>query len=199
MHQKGGRNYYTTSSGQELEIRPYDRPRRLDSPDPATRFRDLILYTNWCLEIYGLVRRECLARTSLHGTYHGTDKRILAELSLMGRFALLEEAMLLYRQHPVQSQRYRGSAVARDLYLSGDVARRWSKVPRWNNLSGYVRTVRKSNLGLGSRLACFQAIGLWFVQPAKWGPILREARDICASMLPARPERAQRPGAEVPE
>ena len=192
IKQRDGRNYWVTSSGAELDIRPYDRPRRLDSRDAGVRFRDLILYTNWCLEIYGLVRREALARTSLHGTYHGTDKRILAELSLMGRFALLDEIMLFYRQHPVQAQRYQGSAVSRDLYLSGDVAQKWSKVPRWNNLSGYYRAVMRADLGAGARLACLEGIARWFIQPHKWKPILREARENCFAFV-AR--KARTPGA----
>jgi hypothetical protein len=198
MMQRGGQNYYISSTGQVLDIRPYDCPRRLDSPDPAIRFRDLVLYTNWCLEIYGLVRRNCLRRTSLHGTYHGTDKRVLAELALMGRFALLDEVMLFYRQHPVQAERYRGSAVARDLYLSGDGGRRWSKVPRWHNLSGYCRAVHSAELGIGSQLACFAGIGRWFLQPAKWAPILREAREIYASTLTAESPSAERGRMEFP-
>jgi glycosyltransferase involved in cell wall biosynthesis len=194
MQQRGGRNFYIASSGRELTIRPYDRGKRLDSRNPVTRFRDLILYTNWCLEIYGLVRREALARTSLHGTYHGTDKRVLAELSLLGRFALLDEVMLYYRQHPVQAQRYQGSAVARDLYLSGDVARQWSKLPRWKNLNGYCQAVQNADLDIGSRLACYTAIGRWFLQPAKWAPILREGAQICAALAdgPVRATEASR-------
>ncbi len=187
MRRRKGGNYYTTSSGDELSIRPYDRARRLDSANPAVRFADLILHTNWCLEIFGLVRVHCLRKTSLHGTYHGTDKRILAELALMGRFALLDEVMLFYRQHPVQAKRYQGSAISRDLYLSGGAKEARSKLPRANNLGGYWRAVQSARLTVPGALACHIAIARWFLQPAKWRPILREALELRSPAPSMRP------------
>ena len=189
--EKTSRGYcYTSASGKSLQIRPYDRARRLESPAAHERFRDLVRYTNWCLEIYGLVRTEVLRRTSLHGAYHGTDKRILAELSLMGKFKLLPEVMLFYRQHPVQAQRYSGSAQARDIYLAGDVSPQRSKLPRWNNLCGYTRAVINSDLGVAARLACLAGIGMWFLQPAKWRPLFLEGTENLTTKLPHRQSRS---------
>jgi glycosyltransferase involved in cell wall biosynthesis len=182
-----GRNVYTTPAGEEMRIRPYDKYKRLDSPKPDVRFSDMILNTEWCLEIYGLMRTSVLAQTSLHGTYHGTDKRILAELTLLGRFALLDDVMLFYRQHPVQAKRYRASAVSRDLYLSGEAAPTWSRVPRIHNFRGYANAVRRAGLTGAERARCYAAIARWMIQPAKWKPLGLEAAQIAASLLKSRP------------
>ena len=183
IEKRAGVYCYTSSSGECHRIRPYDRPRRLDSEAVHERFGDLVRHTNWCLEIYGLVRTAALRRTSLHGPYHGTDKRILAELSLMGRFKLLPEVMLYYRQHPAQAKMYQASSYVRDRYLAGETASDCSKLPRWNNFRGFTRAVIQSDLGKPAQLACLGAIGMWFLQPGKWGALLRESVQNVSAML----------------
>ncbi len=51
------------------------------SPDPARRFDDVLHGMRLCSEIFGVMRTELLRRTSLHGSYYGSDKVLLAELA----------------------------------------------------------------------------------------------------------------------
>jgi hypothetical protein len=138
------------------------------------------------LEIYGLVRSELLRKTGLHGTYHGTDKRILAELSLMGPIVQLDEVMLFYRQHPVQAKRYHASAAWREAYAAGESTRQLAKIPRIRNMIGYSAAVKNADLSMGQRLKCYVAVGRWFLQPNKWAPLLVEAAQNTSAAVKAQ-------------
>ncbi|MDX2149531.1 MAG: glycosyltransferase family 2 protein [Bryobacteraceae bacterium] len=167
-------HYWLPPGGQRSPIRPADPPRRLSSPLPWRRYRDILLRTNWDIEIYGLVRARYLSRTSLHGLYHGTDKRILAELSLMGRFVEIPEVLFYYRQHPVQAHLYEASGVVRDLYLSAG-QRRGSVIPRWNNFKGFCTAPLRAGLGALESTLCLAATATWALRINRWPALLREA------------------------
>jgi hypothetical protein len=159
-------HFWVNGAGRKSPIRPYDPPRRLNSRRASERFRDILLETNWDIEIYGVVRAEALRRTGLHATYHGTDKRILAELTLMGRFVEIPEVLFFYRQHPVQAQLYKASTPVRDRYMGGGGFS--SLIPRFNNLRGYMTAVNQTALPSSEKAGCYAAIGEWVVRPRRW-------------------------------
>lgn len=75
------------ANGRTVRLADYDPPtRRLASTDPRRRFRDILLHTHWCFEIFGLIRRETMRRSAGQGLYYGSDKTLLAELALRGDF-----------------------------------------------------------------------------------------------------------------
>jgi len=73
------------------------------SSRPADRFAPLVLERDICKEIFGLIRKDALSRTSLHADYAGQDRALLAELSLLGRFIKLPEPLFIHRDHPDRS------------------------------------------------------------------------------------------------
>lgn len=70
------------------------------SHDSIERFRAVVLDPHWCVEIFGLMRRAALSGTVGHAPYRGSDRAILAELALRGRFLTLPERLFLNRDHP---------------------------------------------------------------------------------------------------
>lgn len=171
--EKGGRYYWLDDSGQQYRIRPYDPPRRLNSPQPYQRFWDVLLKTHWITEIYGLMRADVLRKTSLHGGYLGTDKRIIAELSLLGPFVEIPEVLFYYRQHPAQWKRYRAQGPARDQYLSGEGGT-WCKIPRSQNLRGYLRAPMRTDLSAAQRCLCWLGVAAWLCRVRQWPGLLAE-------------------------
>ena len=85
---------------------------RLMACDPTLRFEAVLFNMNMCLEIFGLMRRSALARTSLLGTFFGADKVMLAQMSLLGPFWLGQETLAFRRCHAQQSS-YSASLVRR--------------------------------------------------------------------------------------
>ena len=72
----------------------------------STRFAALVLHQHICSEIFGLMRTDVARRSQrLEGNYHGSDRAMLAELSLLGRFAQIEEPLFLNREHSARAVR----------------------------------------------------------------------------------------------
>jgi len=88
-------------------LRNYNTNLDTSSAKPEQRFRELVLTTigYFCFEIFGLMRTEILKKTPLIASYSASDKVLLAELSLYGRFHEIPEYLFLRRIHPQQSTR----------------------------------------------------------------------------------------------
>lgn len=150
----------------------YDVPRRLDSPQPQQRFRDVLLSTRRCFEIFGLIRREALAKTGGHGSFYGSDKVILSALSLMGRLVEVPEPLFFRRHHAGASGSIK-SVRARETWIGARV-RGWWVFPRVKCLRGYCRSVVEAQLGWRERTGCFAAVARYLLQGHRWVAVMRE-------------------------
>ena len=73
------------------------------SCDPAARFAEALDRGGTCFPIFGLIRKSCLDRSMLHLPYYGSDRALLAELALLGKFRRIETATFFNREHPTRS------------------------------------------------------------------------------------------------
>ncbi len=98
-------------------------PGRGTAADPVERFRDLFLHLVRCFDVFGVMRTEVLRRTALHRSYYGSDRSLLVELALYGRYHEVPEPLFLKREHGRTS-----------LALSPEARARWidprARVPR---------------------------------------------------------------------
>jgi hypothetical protein len=72
------------------------------SESASTRLLN-ILFNGMCDPIFGVMRTAVLRRTGLHGAYADSDRVLLAELGLRGRFVLLPERLFFRRVHAAQT------------------------------------------------------------------------------------------------
>ncbi len=165
----------------------------LTSADPAERFAAVLCNMDWCFEIYGLMRRSALARASAMPSYYGGDKVLLAELSLLGRYHLLETPLFYRRCHPGQSSSPQTSRY-RAMWISG---RRIQLVPpQLRLLTGYLRAVLWAKLTPVQRLRCLLAIGQRAVTIGLQGHVVshrhsRNHPEILSSAAPAETNERQ--------
>lgn len=75
----------------------------IDDPDPAVRFQQAIELSGTCFPIFGVFRRANLARSTLHRPYYGSDRAVLAEAAIMGKFLRVEHAVFYNREHQQRS------------------------------------------------------------------------------------------------
>lgn len=75
----------------------------LDGLDAAERFGKVIRFSGTCFEIFGLYRMDMLRRTTLHRLYYGSDRGLLAEVALLGKYVLCENAVFYNREHASRS------------------------------------------------------------------------------------------------
>jgi glycosyltransferase involved in cell wall biosynthesis len=73
------------------------------SPDPAERFRQVLWSLKAIYPIYGVIRTEALRRTQLFRSHSGSDRILLAELSLLGQLYQIPE-LLLYERETLSSR-----------------------------------------------------------------------------------------------
>jgi glycosyltransferase involved in cell wall biosynthesis len=134
----------------------------LEADSPVERL-DLILNSALgCFEIFGLIRREALSKTDLHQSYHDSDRALLAELALLGKFVWVSDARLYNRDHPQRSIRIasrRERLRWQDARLSG----RTSSMPRWSLLRHCMRMVFKHLRG-ADRVRGSLVVLRWFTK-----------------------------------
>ena len=76
-----------------------DVPDIGDSPVAINRFWQVLTRARWGTHMFGVVRREILQQTSLLPNFAGSDRAMLAELVLLGRFRCANEQLFLKRFH----------------------------------------------------------------------------------------------------
>jgi len=123
------------------------------SRDPARRFDDVLHGMRLCSEIFGVMRTDLLRRTSLHGSYYGSDKVLLAELALLGRIETVPEPLFIKRFHKDTSY-----------YLTTRERAAWIdpaatfRVPQIQVLRGYLAALSLVPLTPAQRARCLGSI-----------------------------------------
>lgn len=80
---------------------PAGRP--LDHAAGRVRFLHIVLHTQWCFEIFGVMRRKLAIAAGGHRAFYGADKVLLAKLAMHGPMLRVPEALFLRREHPGNS------------------------------------------------------------------------------------------------
>lgn len=81
------------------ELRRYDQDQLgLLSPSPSQRLRATFRLAYPAM-VWGVMRREAVAKTRLFGSYLGSDWNFVGEMVLLGRVALADECLFKVRNH----------------------------------------------------------------------------------------------------
>jgi glycosyltransferase involved in cell wall biosynthesis len=76
-----------------------DVPSIGDTPVATTRFWHVLTRARWGTHMFGVVRRDILKQTALLPNFSGSDRAMLAELALLGRFQCANEQLFFKRFH----------------------------------------------------------------------------------------------------
>lgn len=91
------------TAGNEFVQVAFEETPSIDSDDPGVRFRQVLELAKTCFPIFGVFRRDLLARSTLHRPYYGSDRALLAEMAILGKFRRVDEAMFYNREHEERS------------------------------------------------------------------------------------------------
>lgn len=144
-------------------VKVYPGKRYFNSPVPRRRFYEFVLDPHPVVAVFGLMRREVLGRTRLIGKYAGSDRPLLSELSLLGKFYEVPEHLFFYRFHEEQSWGGNKSAQAQQAWYD---PRRTGRItfPQWRLLREHFRSIERSPVGLKDRVSCYLYMGYWMVK-----------------------------------
>lgn len=134
-----------------------------NTPQASARFAGVLLTSHWSFEAFGLIRRAALVQTRLITPHVMSDKELLAELALRGRFAHVPQPLFLSREHAGRS--VRAFAPHRRVpWFSTGSAKRFV-LPHWQTLLGYVQAVQRVALPPAERVRCYGVVAHWVLRP----------------------------------
>lgn len=126
-------------AGHPIDSIGYELPG-LQADSPVERLDIVLNGALACFEIFGLIRREALRKTELHQSYHDSDRALIAELALLGKFVQVPDARMFNRDHPKRSIRI-VTRRERLRWQDAKLSRRMSALPRWSLLRHCMRMV----------------------------------------------------------
>ena len=145
------------SAGQYGEV--YQNPCcKFDDPAPDIRFAEMVLLPHACYEVFGVIRSDVLRETKLIGPYMNSDRTLLAELALHGKFHELPEALFISRDHAGRSVKLHPHA--RHVWF--DSARtRSMHFPYWHMVKEYLSCVARTPLPKRVKVKCYGHVVRW--------------------------------------
>jgi hypothetical protein len=140
------------------------------SSSASERFAAVLLGAAWTLDLYGLIRSDALRRTRGHLPTYGSEKILVGELSLIGRYVEVPQPLKLIRIHEAASGGL--TETAQQQHFMGKQKSCWIH-PRVQLFLGQIATPLRASLPLAERVRCLWALGRYLFQVRKWGGIVR--------------------------
>jgi glycosyltransferase involved in cell wall biosynthesis len=168
---------------------------RFDSKHPHVRFGDMICQRHNCFALFGLMRREHLAATHLHGAYPGGDRTLLGEMALRAQLHQIQDYLFDRRDHPGA---YSSQRRDRNLMSWWDTDKGHLRFPNWRRLEEHLASIDGAGLPLAERFLCRAQFFRWVLGPTwyrqRWvllgGDLLAGAWQGIRQLLPHRRELA---------
>lgn len=146
--------------GNEIEIKR--SAVRSDDPDPVLRFQGLstVRGSHNCEEVFGLIRRDVLAKTKLIDNYTDSDRTLLADLGLRGRFQEIASPLFLHRLHPQGSVTANPTRHDRSAWFDPRVATKLV-FPNWRQLYELMLVIWAAPISNRERIRCYRVMFNW--------------------------------------
>jgi glycosyltransferase involved in cell wall biosynthesis len=155
-------------NGEFIEY--YDDNFGFASTQPHRRFRNFLerIDDYDCNAVFGLMRRSVLEKTSLIGNYHSSDKVLLAELVLRGKFFEIPEYLFFRRFHPEMStMKCRTEADFASWYDTSEDERPVS--PTIKRTGEFLKAIHNSSLNWWQKGYCLVSIGgFYLLERKRW-------------------------------
>ncbi len=126
-----------------------DERLRTSSLDPVVRARDLLLKDHGGYPLSGLIRLDALRKLPPRGSFEHSDRVLLLQLGLLGRFYEVPEHLSICCKHTVEAVSPLPQPPRKPLF------------PEWNAAKEFSRSVARSPLNGAQRLRCYLAIVRW--------------------------------------
>ncbi|MGI8822535.1 MAG: glycosyltransferase family 2 protein [Acidimicrobiia bacterium] len=124
---------------------------------PYRRLRTYVSDRTKNPQVFGVMRRTVLEATPLLGNYPKSDTVLMYEMAMRGRFALVEEPLLLNRDHPARQGRLALRERTRWYHPERDMP----LLPRWNQLGGFLAAVVRVPMPAGDKVRSL-GFALWW-------------------------------------
>jgi glycosyltransferase involved in cell wall biosynthesis len=137
-------------------------PAKPDSgaEEVGDRFFEIVCRSMPVVSIFGLVRTNVLQQTMLIGKYSGSDRPLLGELCLHGRFHEVPETLFHYRRHDQQSWGDNKSHHEQQAWYDPSRAGKIT-FPHWRLLAEHFRSIHRAPISFADKLQCYGCMARW--------------------------------------
>ena len=164
----------------EKVLQQYDSGlEQIGSPSPYARFRNLIMSDHYCFDVFGVIRLSALVDLPLIASYIGSDRALLAELGLKGRFFRVPEVLFLSRDHSERSMRKmarRDRGGWFDPRLEGRIV-----APHLRIVLEYAKAILRSAPSVRQKFRCLGLLFPWILQNK--GEIKGDLKHVCRELV----------------
>lgn len=150
----------------------FDHELQVNSQKPHERFHDLVCIPHNCVFSFGLIRASVLKIIPLIASYVTSDRILLGELGLLGRFYTVPEQLFLRRDHiqALSCGAYPRLQTRLGWFDSAKVGR--INFPTWRSGIEYFKAVTRTPLSPFERLLCYAQMGAWLKQ--QWSGLIKD-------------------------
>ena len=126
-----------------------------DSPRPSVRLAARLRQQR-CLDVFGVIRADAMRGLMIRGDHIGADRTLLSELALRGRFLLVDEPLLINREHPQRATRISRMRGRQELAAWYDPrAAERPECSTWTAYATHVALIRTHVRDPRERLSCY--------------------------------------------
>lgn len=138
-------------------------PREFLSSVPSERFKAMTDTHYSCEIVFGLMPTEILRRTNMIADYADSDRTLIAELGLHGRFYEIPEVLFLHRQHNSRFVNAYRTPQERTAWFNPAMQGKLV-FPVGRQLAELVKLIGRSPLPMAERIKCYVYMLEWFVR-----------------------------------
>ena len=155
-----------------------DGPAIGDSAVAVERFWQVLAQARWGTLMFGVIRHQILQQTRLMPNFSGSDRALLAELALLGRFQSSQECLFLKRFHANASW----ALNQRELksFLCTDGKQYWRRA---RQLKAYFLASRGKPIGAREKSICTMMVAAHCIRIAAQALTGKDARNAAQGLV----------------
>jgi glycosyltransferase involved in cell wall biosynthesis len=159
--------------GQFVEYYPDNF--NLPSPHPHKRFGHIIGAKRLLNPFYGVIRANILKQTHLVEGYPASDRVLLGELALFGKFYEIPEYLFYRRVHPQKSTVVNVTDESMAAWFD-PTTRGKLLVPRLRRFWGFLRAISHCRLNWSEQIRCYLEFGRFYLSIQRMGGAMRDLK-----------------------
>jgi hypothetical protein len=102
---------------------------------------------------FGVIRLDVLRQTGLHGAYPTSDRVLLGELALHGRFHEVDEPLFFRRDHGGRAARASRSPAELAAWFDSTRSEAYRSL-RWTRFVNHLRTIARTPMSVEQKVRC---------------------------------------------
>jgi glycosyltransferase involved in cell wall biosynthesis len=139
----------------------------VSSPKPHERFRNVTKTEHNCEDFYAVMRADVLRTIKTMGIYTDSDRALLAELALHGRFHRLNKELSFRRVHAKKSTVLFTTRRDRMIWYDPKYKTKLA-FPFWMQFADYLTRVSRVRMSIGDKIRCYRCMIGWLRRENGW-------------------------------